>query len=53
MTDVGRNAPRPCGSGLKYKRCCLGRNDEAALDAMEAERIWNRMQSWALKRFAP
>lgn len=20
--DVGRNAPCPCGSGLKYKRCC-------------------------------
>ena len=19
---VGRNAPCPCGSGLKYKRCC-------------------------------
>jgi methionyl aminopeptidase len=23
---VGRNAPCPCGSGLKYKRCCIGRN---------------------------
>lgn len=21
-TAVGRNAPCPCGSGLKYKRCC-------------------------------
>ncbi|HSL84651.1 MAG TPA: SEC-C metal-binding domain-containing protein [Thermoanaerobaculia bacterium] len=21
---VGRNAPCPCGSGKKYKRCCLG-----------------------------
>jgi preprotein translocase subunit SecA len=20
---VGRNAPCPCGSGLKYKRCCM------------------------------
>ncbi|MBN2728108.1 MAG: SEC-C domain-containing protein [Bacteroidales bacterium] len=20
--DVGRNAPCPCGSGKKYKRCC-------------------------------
>jgi len=25
--SVGRNAPCPCGSGLKYKRCCLGRED--------------------------
>ena len=21
---VGRNAPCPCGSGLKFKKCCLG-----------------------------
>lgn len=21
----GRNSPCPCGSGLKYKKCCLGR----------------------------
>ena len=25
--DVPRNAPCPCGSGLKYKRCCLGKED--------------------------
>src|ERR1019366_1128626 len=24
-TKVGRNAPCPCGSGLKYKKCCLGK----------------------------
>ncbi|HIE25784.1 TPA: hypothetical protein EYP66_00685 [Candidatus Poribacteria bacterium] len=22
---VGRNDPCPCGSGKKYKRCCMGR----------------------------
>jgi len=22
MTKIGRNAPCPCGSGKKYKRCC-------------------------------
>lgn len=27
---VGRNDPCPCGSGLKYKRCCLDRDREAA-----------------------
>lgn len=21
--SIGRNAPCPCGSGRKYKRCCL------------------------------
>ncbi len=23
-TDVGRNDPCPCGSGKKYKKCCIG-----------------------------
>ena len=22
-TDIGRNDPCPCGSGLKFKKCCL------------------------------
>ena len=26
VTKVGRNDPCPCGSGLKYKKCC-GRNE--------------------------
>ncbi|MBL9006888.1 MAG: SEC-C domain-containing protein [Myxococcales bacterium] len=27
MAAIGRNAPCPCGSGNKYKKCCLA-NDE-------------------------
>lgn len=27
--NVGRNDPCPCGSGLKYKKCCLGRDAAA------------------------
>jgi uncharacterized protein YecA (UPF0149 family) len=23
MRNVGRNYPYPCGSGKKYKKCCL------------------------------
>jgi hypothetical protein len=32
-----RNAPCPCGSGLKFKRCCIGREDalERRADALE------------------
>lgn len=26
-SSIGRNAPCPCGSGKKFKRCCLGRED--------------------------
>ena len=27
---VGRNAPCPCGSGRKYKQCCLAKDEAAA-----------------------
>lgn len=30
MTKVGRNDPCPCGSGQKYKRCCLPKDEAAA-----------------------
>ncbi len=26
--EIGRNDPCPCGSGLKYKKCCLGRRSD-------------------------
>ena len=29
---VGRNDPCPCGSGLKYKKCCLGKEAARAVD---------------------
>jgi tetratricopeptide (TPR) repeat protein len=35
MTKTGRNDPCPCGSGDKYKRCCLPK-DEAAEHAQHA-----------------
>ena len=27
VRDVGRNDPCPCGSGKKYKKCCLGNSN--------------------------
>ena len=27
MSKIGRNAPCPCGSGKKYKKCCLLNQD--------------------------
>jgi hypothetical protein len=30
---VGRNDPCPCGSGKKFKKCCLGKVDERAAPA--------------------
>ncbi|HEV2336612.1 MAG TPA: SEC-C metal-binding domain-containing protein [Stellaceae bacterium] len=33
---LGRNDPCPCGSGKKYKKCCLGENPAAiALQAAQ------------------
>jgi hypothetical protein len=52
VTQIGRNAPCPCGSGRKHKRCCLRNDADVAFDAREAERVWGLMQSWALDRFS-
>ncbi|MDM8535594.1 SEC-C metal-binding domain-containing protein [Desulfobacterales bacterium HSG17] len=32
MTKISRNAPCPCGSGKKYKKCCLLRNETESLE---------------------
>jgi tetratricopeptide (TPR) repeat protein len=32
---IGRNQLCPCGSGKKYKKCCLGRHDGAAVDRID------------------
>ncbi len=40
---VGRNEPCPCGSGLKHKRCCLGRRETARRLVGECERAATRI----------
>jgi tetratricopeptide (TPR) repeat protein len=30
MSETGRNDPCPCGSGVKYKKCCLAKDEAAA-----------------------
>ena len=42
MAKTGRNDPCPCGSGKKYKRCCLTKNEEAerALAAVAQAPLW-------------
>jgi len=47
--EVGRNDPCPCGSGLKYKKCCLANNTQSALrerfkEALQAE-DWLQVES--------
>ena len=33
MSKIGRNDPCPCGSGKKYKHCCLRRDEETSRTA--------------------
>lgn len=46
MKPAGRNDPCPCGSGLKYKRCCLGR-DRSAFTAEERRSALARLTRYA------
>ena len=38
MAKIGRNDPCRCGSGQKYKRCCLPRDEAAAAERAAADR---------------
>jgi len=38
MAKIGRNEPCPCGSGLKYKKCCL-RKEAIAKTASQPNKI--------------
>lgn len=50
MPKTGRNDPRPCGSGKKYKHCCLHKDEaaeHASLAAKRAELAAKRAQDRA------
>ncbi|MBO9323855.1 MAG: SEC-C domain-containing protein, partial [Roseiflexus sp.] len=38
MPAVGRNDPCPCGSGKKYKQCCLPREEAARAEQLRLRR---------------
>ncbi len=56
---IGRNDPCPCGSGKKYKHCCLGREDAAgrtpgrrdAPGACREKGLFGRAADWLKGRF--
>jgi hypothetical protein len=39
---VGRNDPCPCGSGRRYKHCCLREQDASVTDLHE--QTWRRVR---------
>ena len=56
MAKVGRNEACPCGSGRKFKRCCLGKQQEQAANLTEVQKAQislqngiNKIQEAALK----
>ena len=37
MSKIGRNDPCPCGSGKKYKKCCIGKITSQTSDPLDAK----------------
>jgi hypothetical protein len=38
MAKIGRNEACPCGSGKKFKRCCLGKQQEQTAELTEVQK---------------
>jgi len=45
MAKIGRNDACPCGSGLKYKRCCLGKQQSITSNLTEAQKMQFSLQN--------
>ena len=46
-----RNAPCPCGSGRKFKRCCAGTLDDPAAISRKHDQVGTRIQAWAFEHY--
>jgi hypothetical protein len=44
MEKTGRNSPCPCGSTLKYKKCCLPKQEEQETIMRQLEE--ENLQKW-------
>jgi hypothetical protein len=51
MSNIGRNEPCPCGSGKKYKKCCLLKKDELATRQREKQSAAPRALDWLSARY--
>ena len=45
---VGRNEPCPCGSGKKYKKCCLRKSPRAGTLENVAPSTWDFVNRWLI-----
>lgn len=49
--STSRNAPCPCGSGAKYKRCCLADEEQALREALRDDAVSRRIENWSSQAF--
>ncbi|MEA2189629.1 MAG: uncharacterized protein QOK16_4640 [Solirubrobacteraceae bacterium] len=49
MSATSRNAPCPCGSGRKFKRCCADVLDHPQRVAKEHDAVGERIRAWAFQ----
>ncbi len=52
MNQPGRNAPCPCGSGKKYKRCCLRKEREVADAEYQRQRGPSIALDWLMANYS-
>ena len=43
--SIGRNEPCPCGSGKKYKKCCMQKKNVFQLQEFKIERFYQQKNS--------
>lgn len=51
MDKIGRNEPCPCGSGQKFKKCCLVKDQQFEARRREEERAVQTALSWLDERY--
>ena len=49
-SSISRNAPCSCGSGRKYKRCCLADEERGASEARFDDAVGRHIQDWSSKQ---
>jgi hypothetical protein len=53
MPEPGRNDPCPCGSGKKYKRCCMARREEESRQGRDQVAGLGRAIGWLFDHHGP
>lgn len=51
MEKIGRNEPCPCGSGKKYKKCCLAKEQEIASRRRTEANVAGTVLDWLAARY--